>query len=138
MANIYRESSINRISSPEQLNNYLKVTKPSVWIVLVAVVVLVAGMMVWGVSINIGSNAYGTAEVKKGTVTVSFEDAKVAKNVTEGMIVEIEGASAVITGVETTGNGQVRAVATTDTKDGSYAAKVCYRKTGLLGILFGD
>ncbi len=33
---IYREKSLNYISSPEQLNDYLKVTKPAVWAILAA------------------------------------------------------------------------------------------------------
>ena len=28
---VYREKSLERMSSPEQLNDYLKVTKPMVW-----------------------------------------------------------------------------------------------------------
>jgi hypothetical protein len=135
---IYREKTINRISSPEQLNAYLKVTKPGVWIVLVAVVVLLVGMLVWGLFINIGSNAEGTAEVKNGSMTVSFEDSKVAENVTEGMVIEANGASYTITGVENGDDGTIRAFATADIKDGTYPAKVCYRSTGLMGILFGD
>ena len=34
---LFREKSLNYISSPEQLNDYLKVTKPAVWIVLIAI-----------------------------------------------------------------------------------------------------
>ena len=40
---VYRKASVERISSPEQLNDYLRVTNPSVWIVLAAVVLLLAG-----------------------------------------------------------------------------------------------
>ena len=51
---IYRETSVNRISSPEQLNDYLKVTKPGVWIVLLAVALLLAGLLVWGIFFGVG------------------------------------------------------------------------------------
>ena len=37
---IFREKSITRVSSPEQLNDYIRVTTPSVWIVLIALVLL--------------------------------------------------------------------------------------------------
>ncbi len=46
---IFREKSIDRISSPEQLNDYIKVTTPSVWLVLIAILLLLAGAMVWGI-----------------------------------------------------------------------------------------
>lgn len=46
---IFREKSLKRISSPEELDNYLVVTKPTVWIVLAAVIVFLIGVIVWGV-----------------------------------------------------------------------------------------
>lgn len=46
---IFREKSIRRVSSPEQLNDYIRVTSPSVWIVLIALVVLLLGMLAWSV-----------------------------------------------------------------------------------------
>lgn len=46
---IFREKSIKRVSSPEQLNDYIRVTSPSVWIVLIALVVLLVGMLAWSV-----------------------------------------------------------------------------------------
>ena len=48
-SNVFREKSINRVSSPEQLNDYIRVTKPSIWIVLIALAVLLAGMLVWSI-----------------------------------------------------------------------------------------
>ena len=46
---LFRSKSIQRVSSPEQLNEYIRVTTPSVWIVLIALVVLLAGMLAWSV-----------------------------------------------------------------------------------------
>lgn len=46
---LFRQKSINRISSPEQLNDYIRVTTPSVWIALLALVVLLVGMLAWSV-----------------------------------------------------------------------------------------
>ncbi len=44
---VFRDKSIERISSPEQLNDYIRVTTPSVWIILLAAVILLFGMVVW-------------------------------------------------------------------------------------------
>ena len=52
---IFQEKSMERVSSPEALNDYIRVTTPSVWIVLAAVVVLLAGMLAWSI--------FGTVEV---------------------------------------------------------------------------
>ena len=53
---IFREKSIDRISGPESLNDYMRVTSPSVWIALLALVVLLAGMLAWSI--------FGRIEVK--------------------------------------------------------------------------
>lgn len=53
--NIFREKSIERVSSPEALNDYIRVTTPSVWIVLAATVLLLLGMLAWSI--------FGTVEV---------------------------------------------------------------------------
>ena len=54
-SSIFREKSMERVSSPEALNDYIRVTTPSVWIVLIALAVLLAGMLVWSI--------FGTVEV---------------------------------------------------------------------------
>ena len=46
---IFRKKSMDRISSPEQLNDYIRVTTPSVWIVLGALIVLLVGMVLWSI-----------------------------------------------------------------------------------------
>ena len=46
---IFREKSIERVSSPEELNDYIRVTSPSVWLVLAALIILLAGMLVWSI-----------------------------------------------------------------------------------------
>ncbi len=37
----------NKITSPDQLNNYIRVTSPGIWIVLAAILVLLAGLFFW-------------------------------------------------------------------------------------------
>ena len=52
---IFREKSMERISSPEELNDRIRVATPSLWLVLAALVLLLAGMLAWCV--------FGTVEV---------------------------------------------------------------------------
>ena len=63
MASIFREKSMERVSSPEQLNDYIKVTNPGIWLTLAAIIVLLAGFIVWGI--------VGKLETKVNTVVVS-------------------------------------------------------------------
>ncbi len=59
MSDLFRKKSLERVSSPEQLNDYIRVTTPTVWLVLLALVILLAGILVWGV---LGSVTAQTAE----------------------------------------------------------------------------
>ena len=47
MSDLFREKSLERISSPEQLDDYIRVTTPSVWLVLIATVILLVGIIIW-------------------------------------------------------------------------------------------
>jgi hypothetical protein len=47
-AGIFRKESIDRISSPERLDEYIKVANPSIWLLLTALIVLFASVSVWG------------------------------------------------------------------------------------------
>ncbi len=50
MKNIFfRQKSLNKVSSPEKLDDYIRVTTPSVWIVLIAIVLLLVGGILWGI-----------------------------------------------------------------------------------------
>ena len=45
---IFRQKSLDRVSSPEQLDKYIKSTNPSLWVLLIAIIVLLCGTIVWG------------------------------------------------------------------------------------------
>lgn len=47
MGELYREKSLERITSPEQLNDYIRVTTPSVWLVLISVIIMLIGILSW-------------------------------------------------------------------------------------------
>ncbi|MBQ0072550.1 MAG: hypothetical protein KBS81_11975 [Spirochaetales bacterium] len=44
---LYRKESIEKISSPDELNDYLKVASPRVWLVLAALGTILIGGVVW-------------------------------------------------------------------------------------------
>ena len=60
---IFRQKSMDRISSPEDLNDYIRVTNPSVWVVLLALVLLLIGMLSWSILGTVETHTEdGTAE----------------------------------------------------------------------------
>lgn len=48
MADIYRKKSLERAKDPEQLDDYIRVTSPGVWMILAVVILLLVGFLVWG------------------------------------------------------------------------------------------
>ena len=133
---LFRKDSVDRISSPEQLNDYLRVTNPAVWVVMGAIILLLVGMLIWGSFAYIESYASGTAEVSGGKMVVYFDDSQFARNVEAGMLVEVGNVSTQIASVGKTEDGRVFATARTTMASGSYPARVTYKQTQVLSLLF--
>ncbi|MCR5432651.1 MAG: hypothetical protein K6E95_08850 [Lachnospiraceae bacterium] len=47
--NLFRDKVVERASSPESLNDYIHVTTTPLWIVLIALLVLLLGIIAWGI-----------------------------------------------------------------------------------------
>ena len=133
---LFRKSSMESLSSPEQLTDYLHVTTPTVWVVMAAIVLLLVGMLIWGSTAYIESFAAGPAQVKDGSMIVFFDDAELARNVEEGMSVTVGETSSEIRSVGITESGVPFAEAVTTLADGSYPARVIFRQTQVLRLLF--
>lgn len=88
MSSLFRKKSLERISSPEQLNDYMRVSTPSVWMVLTAVVILLAGVCVWGVFGHMDTVVTSVA-VSDGDRCLAYIRLEDALNVSEGMKVSV-------------------------------------------------
>ena len=135
MNTLYRKKSLEKIESPEQLDQYLHVTGPSVWIILSAVIVLLAGIIIWSFSSSVESYISCTASVYDGNITVVFDDEKNASYLAEGNEIVAGNSTAVIESIGTQADGTVFATAKTDLPDGVYEVRVVYRRTQLLKLL---
>lgn len=85
---IFRQKSVDRVSSPEQLDNYLKVTTPTVWLVLIGIIVILIGTIVWATfgRMNTYANVGCVIEDQEAYCYVTEENSKKIK---EGMTIEI-------------------------------------------------
>lgn len=74
---LFRSKSIDRISSPEQLSDYVRVSNPGVWMALTAIIVLLLGVCVWGIFGKMDTTIPAAAIVKNGQALcyVKEEDA---------------------------------------------------------------
>ena len=66
---IFRKKSLDRLTSPDQLNDYIRVTTPSVWLILIATLILIAGVLIWAVFGRIQVN---TDEGVKEVAPISY------------------------------------------------------------------
>lgn len=133
---LFRKESVERVSSPEQLGDYLHVTSPAIWVVLAAVILLVASIFVWSSVTAVESYVAGTAEVKGGVLTLTFDDAEKAQNVEIGMDIRVGDMATPILSIGYDAEGRLQAVANTGLPDGSYEARVGYRSTKIIEMLF--
>lgn len=46
---LFRQKSLDKIASPEQMGDYIRVSNPSVWMILAAIIALLVGVCVWGI-----------------------------------------------------------------------------------------
>lgn len=64
---VFRKESLERVNSPEQLDEYIRVASPSVWLVIGALALLLLGFGIW--------SAFGVAEAlppDRGETTVEL------------------------------------------------------------------
>lgn len=132
---LYRKKSLESIQSPEQLNDYLHITEPSVWLVLTAVFLLLAGLLVWSSFSYIDSAVYGSARVEQGRMTVRFDEGQNTEVLEPGMEISIGEITAEVRSLGEDAQG-VFAVADADLADGVYKASVRYKRTRILKLLF--
>ena len=100
---IFREKSMERVSSPEQLDDYIRVTSPGVWMVMGAVVLLLAGVCVWGIFGRLDTVIKAPAVVKDGTIFCYIREAD-REQIAAGMEMEIKGKGYPILSVSERGN----------------------------------
>ena len=134
-AQLYRKGSLKQVQSPEQLNDYLRVTNPGVWVLLLAVILLLAGLLVWGSFTYIDSTAAGRAEVSGGTLTLRLDDPAAADSIEPSMRVRIGETETEILSLGRDEQGFF-ALARTELPDGQYEAAVRYRQTQILKLMF--
>lgn len=85
---IFRQKSVDRVSSPEQLDNYLKVTSPSVWLVLIGIIIILVAAIIWSAygRLNTYTSVGCAIEEKVAYCYVKEEE---SSKIEKGMFVEV-------------------------------------------------
>ena len=85
---LFRKKSVDRVSSPEQLNEYIRVANPGVWMVLAAIVILLVGVVVWGFIGHLDTTLNTAVVCENGEAVIYVKEADVEK-VEVGMTVRV-------------------------------------------------
>lgn len=97
---LFRSSVMDRVRSPEQLNDYIRVSSPSVWVVLAAILVLIAALLVWSATATITETVEVEA-ARSGDAVVFYVPADDADSFAPGMAIRLQnGASGVVRKVD--------------------------------------
>ena len=87
---LFREKNLERLESPEKLNDYLRVTSPGVWMTLAAVIVLLIGVCIWGVFGTIQATTQAAIVTENGE-SVCMVPASALEGVLEYRTVKVDG-----------------------------------------------
>ena len=129
---IFRKKTLERISSPDQLTDYLCVTNPKIWVILAAIIALLVGLLAWG--------TIGTLETSaKVKVIVEEHMAQViplgSERLGEGMPLCVASQETVIASTGTDDFGRVFGVAELTLPNGMYDGTVVVEKTRPIDFL---
>ena len=89
---IFNKKATETLRNPDDLDKFVRVTNPSVWVVLVACVMLVVGLLAWGVFGAVTTSVSGMGVVIDGEA-MCFLPAEDATKVDEGDAASIGGKS---------------------------------------------
>lgn len=130
---IYREEVMERISSPEQLTSYLRVTNPGIWMVLVGIVMLLAGLIAWSTVGTLETTARATVQVESNLAEVTIEG---VQKIEGGMTLRVRDQEYTIDYVYEDALAGTLGEAQVDLPDGRYDGVVVLERVHPIEFLF--
>ena len=79
---VFRKKSVDKVKSPENLNEYIRVVNPSLWILLASIIILLAGICIWGALGTIETKTAVTGTILDGTA-IFYADSDLTESVSE-------------------------------------------------------
>lgn len=131
-ANVSRQKTRDRISSPDQLTDYLRVTNPGIWVLLASIVLFLAGVFVWFTIGTLESTAAVKVSVAGQQATVIPREATV---LTEGMPLRVASDEYTLDSVGTDEYDRSFGNAMVKLPDGVYDGIVVTAQTHLISFL---
>ncbi len=88
MQELFRKKSLDKVSSPEQLNDYIRVSDPGVWMTLAAILILLIGVCVWGIFGHLDTELETVGVCQNGVLTCYIQEADISR-LTEDTLVSV-------------------------------------------------
>ena len=133
---IEKIANAKQITSPDQLHDYLHVTNATVWIVMALIILLLVVSLIWSSQTTIDSYTDATAKVTGRSMIVRIDDPKLQDQIKSGMKILVGDTETKVASVGRDENGQLFAVAGTTLANGTYTARIVYKQTKVLNLLF--
>ena len=134
---IFRKKSLERISSPEQLQDYMHVTSPGIWLVLTGVILVLAGLILCSAVGSLETVTTCVAEINGGQVTCVLSEEQ-AQRVEDGMSIRISGHTGVVDVVYRSDGDVPTAMCFMDLPDGNYKAEIVLESISPISFLLNQ
>ena len=97
-SSIFNKKATEKLRSPDDLDKFVRVTNPSVWVILAACIALIVGLLAWGLFGAVTTSVSGKGAVVDGAA-VCFLPAEDAAQVDVGDVANVGGEALVVASV---------------------------------------
>ncbi|MBP3854094.1 MAG: hypothetical protein IK990_00595 [Ruminiclostridium sp.] len=129
---IFREKTLERIASPEQLTDYLHVTNPGIWVLFVVIILLLGGLFAWASIGQLETTAAAKAAVTDGTAQITV---LTGAEINSGMTVRMGNAEFTVSTVDEDELGRTIAYAPVNLANGNYDAEIVVESISPISFL---
>ena len=95
---LFRKKNMDRVSSPEQLNDRIRVTGFGVWLLLSGILLVLAGIVVWGIFGRLDTTLPVSAITQQGQ-TVCYVKEQSISQIQVGMAVDAESGTTTVASI---------------------------------------
>ncbi|MBQ7678548.1 MAG: hypothetical protein IJT34_01690 [Butyrivibrio sp.] len=127
---IFRKQALERISSPEQMGDYLRVTDPGIWVIFAAVILLLLGFFAWSTVGDLETVVDGRAHVTDQIALIEG----ISEEVRVGMPLRIQEQEYLISMVDQKSLTRV-AYASVELPDGYYDVEIVVERIHPIAFL---
>ncbi len=93
---IFRKESVKKVSSPEELHDYIKISNPGIWLVLAAAAALLIALLVWAAVGSLDTTVTASGVARDGKLVCYMAD---ASGIMQGQEVTVNGVHGTVTAV---------------------------------------